>query len=155
MNLTQAFTLHNVFSVSDSLGGKCKLDTDTDNEDGTAYGNIEFSVPRATTKWRLEIEFDSHSNVTSIDAYLGSNERCYPNQNKCIFENDDYGMDVVTETGDEFDASSFEIVFDDVDIVPEIKQVIFRSCHEACDSWTTNAIVCGEEKKSDDEISES
>ena len=135
------------------MDGKCELDTDTDYGDGTAYGTIEFSVPSNTLKWKLEIEFDSHSNVTSIDADLGSNERCDTDQNKCFFENEDYGVDVIIEAGDEFEFSSFEIEFEDNVIVPEIKQVIFRSCPEACDAWTTNAIVCGEGQKSKDDTS--
>ena len=133
------------------MGGKCELDTDSNYGDGTAYGEMEFSVPSNTFKWRLEIEFDSQSNVTSINADFASNERCDPDQNKCFFENEDYGF--IIEAGERFEFSSFEIEFDDIVMVPEIKQVIFQSCPEACDAWTTNAIVCGEGQKSKDEIS--
>ena len=128
--------------MTNVLGEKCDSVV-IEAFDGSMYGEIVFSVPNYTGKWRIEIEFDR--NVTLIDADTGTNEQCIPDENKCSFENEYWNAEKYAD--DEFDAGGFEAEYDDEDdSQPKIKKVIFQSCSSVdCIGWTTDAIVCEEE----------
>merc|ERR1712136_37092 len=110
-------------------------------------GELKFPVPDHTTKWRIDIVFDSP--VNSIDAWEGKKEKCVPAKNKCFFENEHWNG--VNEAGQEL-RLGFQKNFDETDTTPKIEKVIFKYCtSEDCDAWNKVVIECGEEDDSEDE----
>ena len=129
--------------VTDILGGKCQ-DLFTEIGEGVGQGQLLFQVPKSITKWKIEIEFDSP--ITSIQPYEGTNEQCDPASMKCFYENEDWNGE--KEEGEEF-SQEFEGIFDEASALPKITKVMFRGS-DSEHSWSTVAIVCGENGKLED-----
>ena len=128
------------FKITDiqmDTDGYCDLDTET----GDGLGVIEFLAPLNIRKWRIEIEFDSP--VTSIQASLGVNEQCVPDENKCIFENDEWNGKM--KEHDLF-RMGFTAIFDRNNSPPKIEKVVFQGyTYGFNNGWSLFGTVCGKE----------
>ena len=110
----------------------------TEQGEGYGLGDLNFEVPENTSKWRVEITFDSP--LTSFDEFSLDTDECNSEKNICFFENDDFNAQKLE--GEEVNFS-FEGYFDEDQPIPKIEKVIFRSSNsELFNGWTTIVLVC-------------
>ena len=102
-------------------------------------GELKFLVPSEAKKWRIEILFDSP--VASITAWQGTKERCIPNKEKCVFENESWNGK--KNSGDSLEIG-YQINFDTTSTPPRMKKVLFKYCDsEPCTGWKKHVVCQG------------
>ena len=138
-------TLFYAFAISHVLGGTCESRfTPWEAWSNGRNGQMNFSVPSETAKWRVLIFFDKP--VNSIEASDGTKEKCKPRKNRCSFKNQEWNSN--NAAGSNL-ALGIQMNFDDTESHPLIKKLIFSYCtSDPCEAWTKYVVDCGEDTDS-------
>jgi len=77
MNTLFGLSILSAFAVSSAFAGKCEplfSQTSPSNWGDVRQGHLEFPIPEATTKWRVDIIFDKP--VHTLNPWDGANGKC-------------------------------------------------------------------------------
>merc|ERR1712241_1054940 len=88
MKTLLGFSILSAFAFSAAFGGKCEplfSQSSPSNWGDVRQGALEFPIPEATTKWRVDITFDKP--VHTLNPWDGANGKCTTSKNKCTFTN--------------------------------------------------------------------
>merc|ERR1711963_314856 len=88
MNSLLGLAILSAFTFGSAFAGKCEplfTQTSPSNWGDVRQGHLEFPIPEATTKWRVDIIFDKP--VHTLNPWDGANGKCQTNKKRCSFTN--------------------------------------------------------------------
>ena len=132
------------FAFSTAFGGKCEplfSQSSPSNWGDVRQGALNFPIPEATTKWRVDIIFDKP--VHTLNPWDGANGKCDTSKNKCSFTNANWNSH--KNAGNL--KLGFETRFDHTTTPPKFKKIVFRYCTVSpCKKYDEKHIVeCGDD----------
>jgi len=145
MNILFGLSILSAFAVSSTFAGKCEplfSQTSPSNWGDVRQGHLEFPIPEATTKWRVDIIFDKP--VHTLNPWDGANGKCQTNKKRCSFTN--AGWNSHKNAGNL--KLGMETRFDHSSTPPKFKKIIFKY-------WTPSGskekiiVECGDDSGSD------
>merc|ERR1711963_684628 len=125
MKTLLGLSILSAFSFSTVFGGKCEplfSQSSPSNWGDVRQGALEFPIPEATTKWRVDITFDKP--VHTLNPWDGANGKCTTSKNKCTFTNASWNSKKnagILQLG-------FETRFDHTTTPPKFKRIVFKYC---------------------------
>merc|ERR1712213_121251 len=145
MNSLLGLAILSAFTFGSAFAGKCEplfTQTSPSNWGDVRQGHLEFPIPEATTKWRVDIIFDKP--VHTLNPWDGANGKCQTNKKRCSFTN--AGWNAHKNAGNL--KLGMETRFDHSSTPPKFKKIIFKY-------WTPSGskekivVECGEGSGSD------
>merc|ERR1711963_1329631 len=144
MKTLLGLSILSAFAFSAALGGKCEplfSQSSPSNWGDVRQGQLEFPIPEATTKWRVDIIFDKP--VHTLNPWDGANGKCTTSKNKCTFTNASWNS--YKNAGNL--KLGFETKFQHSTTPPKFKKIVFRYCTTSpCKRYDEKYIVeCGDD----------
>ena len=145
MNTLLGLSILSAFAVTSGFAGKCEplfSQTSPSNWGDVRQGHLEFPIPEATTKWRVDIIFDKP--VHTLNPWDGANGKCQTTKKRCSFTN--AGWNAHKSAGNL--KLGMETRFDHSSTPPKFKKIIFKY-------WTPSGskekiiVECGDGSGSD------